>query len=357
MQIQRIKIYKHNLYIAIYFFFAFLFLLFIGIDAVEGKIDFEFYADSETYLENVQTNDSISDLLEKNPNLLGPSLILKLFNSSYFLVFLLHYLIVFYFVNSLYKLYAIKIKMLFLFLLISPIFFSSVLTINKEIISVLVITFLINYFKNRSIFLLIFAILVSFLVRWQMALFVSSAIIILNNINFLKRNKIVTLTFFLIGVSIIYSLNQSSFENINRIAEIGQEGSTEGSGFFSVLIEIQNSGPFGYFIVFLPKTLFLLLGSIARYYNFFDFTNLYNNVFVFSQSVVNAIIIFMLIKNRVSMNNIFLFLGITYCIIFSLSPIFSPRYFFPAYIYFVLALSSTSSPINLITIRHINEKK
>ena len=356
MQTQGAKIYKHNLYMANYFFFAFLFLIFIGIDAVEGKIDFEFYADSETYLEYVQTNSSISDLLEKNPNLLGPSLILELFNSSYILVFLLHYVIVFYFINTLYKLYDINIKMLFMFLLLSPMFFSSVLTINKEIISILVIAILMNYFKKRSIILLIFAILISFLVRWQMALFVLSATLLLSKLNFLKRNKILTLISFLLGISVIYSLNQSNFEDFNRVAEIGQEVSTEGSGLFSVLIGIQNSGPLGYFIAFLPKTLFLLIGLIARYYKFCDFTELYNNVFVFSQSVVNAIVIFFLIKNRVTVNNIFLFLGIIYCIIFSLSPIYSPRYFFPAYIFFLLALSSKNSSENLITIKYINEK-
>ena len=165
-----------------------------------------------------------------------------------------------------------------------------------------------------------------------------------------KEYKKTSLISFLLVISIFYGINQSNFDNIIKVAEIGQEADSDGSGFFSKLLEIQNSGILGYFIVFIPKTLFLLIGLIARYNKFLDFNDLYNNVIQFSQSVVNAIAIFIVIKKRVSLNNIFLFLGIIYCIIFALSPIYSPRYFFPFYIFLLLAISSTDSKLKSLTI-------
>ena len=331
---------KTDLKLYLYLFIAFIFLITVGISAIKGDIDFEFYADSETYIEFMAEKNSISEILLFNQNMLGPTVVLTALNESYIAVFLFNIFIVLYFYFTLTNNYKINKRYLFFFIVISPMFFSSVILINKEIISLLSIALFFKYYKNNSFSMLILSILISLLVRWQMTLFIICLTVMLSRWNPLKNYKLVMIVLFLLSISIVYYLNLASFERFNRVAELGAESADEGSGLFNTVLGIQNSNIFGYFIAFIPKFLFLFIGVLARYYKFFDFTEFYNNVIVFLQSVAHLIILYSIVKFKVKIDNIFLLAGFVYSIIFALSPIFAPRYFFPAYVLFALAVAS-----------------
>lgn len=346
---------KTDLKLYLYLFIAFIFLLTVGISAVKGDIDFEFYADSETYIQFMAEKESIAEILLIHPNMLGPTMVLSVLNESFIAVFLFNVFIVLYFYFSLTNNYNINKRYLFFFIAISPMFFSSVILINKEIISLLSIALFYKYYKNKSFIMLILSILISLLVRWQMTLFIVSVTLILASWNPLKNYKLALILLFLLSISVVYYLNLSSFEDFNKIADLGQETSDEGSGLFNVVLGIQNSNVLGYFIAFIPKFLFLFVGVLVRYYNFFDYGDFYNNVIVFLQSAAHFVILISMVKYKVKMDNIFLLGGIVYCIIFALSPIFAPRYFFPAYVLFAVAIASQIGAPTKVLSEKVNE--
>jgi hypothetical protein len=329
---------KADLKMWTYLIVGFFFLVTIGIKAVSGEIDFEFYADSETYHAFLEEGYGLREIVLLFPNMLGPSLILILFNNSFYLVFLFNVIILLFFYYTFANLFDINRNLFLFFIVISPIMFGSVIAINKEIVSLLVLALFFRYYKNRSYLALILALLTSFLVRWQMALFIVSLAALLSPLNPLRNRKFISSVVFLLMVSCMYYLNLARFDAFNRIAEMGADESSEGSGLYSLLIQLQNSNPLGYVLAFIPKTLFLFIGLIGRYYKFFDYSDFYNNVIVFSQSVVNFGTLIIAVKRKVKISNLFFFSAVIYCIIFCLSPIYSPRYLFPAYILLALAI-------------------
>ena len=329
---------KSTIYLTIFFGYTFLFLTFIGIDAIKGNIDFEFYADSETYMEMAAEGREYAEMLLINPNLIGPYTVLKLLGSNYYLVFILNWIIFCGFFIKVGNLYDLDRKVLLFFLFISPIMFGSLIGINKEIFSLLVLTNLLIFAKNRNYIYVILALLFSVLVRWQLSLFVVVFVAITHYFNPFKHKRLLSLLIFLTIVSITYPINLDAFEDVDSTAMMAMENRSEGSGLYSLLILIQNY-PFGYIFAFVPKMLFLFGGTIFRYYKFFDFTELYNNVFIFSQGVLNILALLMVLRRKLGLANDFIFMAVLYAMIFCLSPIYSPRYLFPCYILLICALS------------------
>lgn len=327
-----------NLYLWLFFIFCLIFLYTIGIDAMKGNIDFEFYADTETYMSISEENYSFQEILLINPNLIGPYTILRLLGNSYYFVFFLNFLIFSYFFLKLNKLYDLNRNLLLVLLIISPIMFGSLIGINKEIFSVLVIALMLVYHKKQKYIYIFLAFLLAFLVRWQMALFVLVYTVMTSKFNPIKDKFFLNVFVFLALVSILYPLNLSSFEDIDSVASEARDNKVEGSGLFSILISIQNY-PFGYLIVFIPKALFLLGGILFRFYKVFDFSDIYNNLFIFIQSLLSIILLVQIVRKKISIHNHFIYMGVLYCIIFCLSPIYAPRYLFPCYIFMALALS------------------
>lgn len=326
----------------VYLLYCFLFLITIGIPAVEGRIHLEFYADSETYLE-IGNDSSITfqNILLIQPNVLGQILILRFLQNSYVLVFIMNACIAYYFYHVVSTYFNLNRKILFTYLFISPMFFGSVVLINKEMISILALSFFFKYYHGKNFLYLLLAIVVSFFVRWQMALFIFVAAVTVGQLNFFKKWKTVTLLLCLFGVSLMYFLNKSSFQHVNDVLQVAKAGDTESkSGIFYTIMDIQNGSPIGYLLVFPFKAMHLFVGMVSKYMKFFDWSNMYNNTFIFSQSVMHFIVVINVIRKRIKFNNIFLFVAILYAIIFALTPIYSPRYFFPVYILLACAVAT-----------------
>ena len=340
MSVLQKKINKTDLRLYAYIGFVFVFFLVIGIRAVKGEIDFECFADSETYIEIAEMDWSLEEILLLNSNLLGPVVILRLLGSSYIAVFIINIMITLFMYKTMVKHYNLNRSILFIFLLISPIFFSSMLFINKEIIALLSITLLFLYIKKKNLIYLILALIVALIVRWQMALFVVLIALVLGKVNPLKNYKLASMLIFLLGVSIMYYLNQDQFHEVNNVLSKSEEQDKSGrSGLFYVLVRIQNASPIGYFLMFVPKALHLFVGMVSKYYKFFDFKNMYNNMFICGQAFVQLILIFRVFQQRIKLSNVFLFAAILYAVVFALTPIYSPRYFFPCYVMMAMALA------------------
>lgn len=315
-----------------------LFFVLIGNAALNGKVDLQFFADSLTYAsaaEEWRFGDFYS-LVGVNKNYLGPVLIFRalfmehwavlVFNAGLFLISL----------ALLGKNNLVDRRVLVFTLALSPITFSSLLSINKEILSLFVVALLICNISRKSFAITLFAIVVSFFVRWQMTVFVFALVLLDSRINPVFKSRWLTLIGALAGLSIVYPLTLSLFSHTDAVAALGAAES-EGSGLYSMMIKIQNMG--GYFIVFIPKVLQSMFGLAAKVGNI-DSLGFYNSIVVGLHSVVAFLLfLFLLVLRRFSLQNDAIFMAMLYCAIFGLSPIYAPRYYYPAFVMMCFALS------------------
>lgn len=329
---------KSNIFIYLYFIYAFAFLTIWGIDAFEQRIDFDFYADTDTYMEYAYYDYSISYLISNFPNLIGPLSILKLLGSNYYLVFALNISILMYFVYTVKKYYSLNHLYFVLLMVLSPMIFVSLIGINKEIISVFILSLLIRYEFSKNGFYIFFAFIASFLVRWQLAIFVLAIYFYFNFlVNYSNKKKLI---FTLLVFSAMYFLNKSRFYEVNQVAEEGSD-TNEGSGIYTALINIQNSNPLGYFMVFIPKFIFLYISKISKYSLLFDREDFHNNTIVLLQSALNAVtLVWVFLKNKWAVNNYLIISMLIYAIVFTLTPVYSPRYLFPVFIYSLIFIAN-----------------
>lgn len=347
----KLNIFATDLMFYMFLMLAFVFLLLVGIPAINQEIDFQFYADTTTYLELAESNLTMKEIFLLGINLSGPVLLLRLVNNSHVIIFLIQILIAIYFYKTIINYYHIKRRTLFIYLLISPIFFSSIILINKEIYALLVISLILRYDKTQNYYYLLLSLLVAPLVRWQMLLFTIVLISFLS-IKPLKKHPFRYILLMLACISMIYYFSIDSFKHFNEVLELARiTREDSGGGSFFVLMDIQNSNPFGYFFAMLPKFIHMYLALIMRYANFFDFSNFYNNVVIFSQVlcqwIVSVHIFIKFRKKSLNLKSVFLVSAIIYVVIFSLSPIYSPRYFFPVYLMLAIFVSEKNVDNNV----------
>ncbi len=314
----------------------FAFLNIWGIDAVEGRNAFEFFADSETYIMFARGRLSLSEMMQFNPNLFGPVFIVRALFTSYNLIFVLQAIIFFHSFHLITKYYNVNSYLLLFLWCISPIMLFSIVTINKEIYSVYSLCFLLAYLRNKNSSYLFIAIFLGSLVRWQLILFLIIVYILLRTKPFSKQ-KTLSVIVFLVVISTVVPLASGVFKDYYAISHFGQS-KENGTGLFYLLNMIQ-SNFLGYLIAFIPKMFFELFGAMSKINRFGDSNGFYNYTIVTIQAFLYLYIILCCIYKRIKLNNELVILGLIYCIIFNLSPVFSPRYFFPLYIILSIAVS------------------
>lgn len=334
----RVAIRTSTLLLAFFSLFSVVFYIFVGRHALSGDIDFQFYADSLSY-ERIYRElnlNSLSELVTFDANFLGPLLVLDMFRGSREWVLLFNIFILFlvvWLVRACLELNASKFLLLFF---LSPFTFSSLQSINKEILSILCVALVVAWSVRGHFIYLLSALLCSILVRWQLSLFVIAVAASLSSLNPLRRNRYLYIFLVLIFVSCVYPQVSGYFERVNEIAG---DGSLEqsGSGLYSLFNSLQQSG--GYFLVFVPKALQAMYGMVFKIGDVFnpDGGFFYNRVMVTTHCVVAFLLfLYTLFKGRLRLSNDFVFIAVVYCVIFVLSPIYAPRYFYP--VFFLLCL-------------------
>lgn len=336
------------IYILFYVIGLFLFLNIWGIDLLEAGADYQFYADSRTYMELANDKMGLLEMIILNPNLIGPVYIARSLLCDYNLIFIFQSLVFFFSYKLITNHYEVKRYQLLLLWCLSPILMISILSINKEIFALYSLCLFLAYNKNRKVSYLLFSIGVGLLVRWQHVLFIVLAAILISKINVIREHKKTQLIVLLLGISLLYPLMQSfsSFSSLNEISEIMTE-QENGSGINSMMIQMQNK-PFGYVLVFIPKLLLLMFGLFMKIQLFGNKADFHNYTVVMSQCFFYLLIIVLAIIKRVKVNHLTVFLALLYCIIFNLTPIFAPRYLFLFYILMTIAVTEKGHSKSLL---------
>lgn len=344
-----LKVKKTTLVLVLYFFVAsFVFIYFVLPVFLYGKEEvIQLWADSLTY-QKIATGeiDYGIYLITFDYNLLGPQIILKLLQTNPVFVFIFNCII---FVTSFRMLrnnFSINSGKLLFFLLLSPVLFSSLLTVNKEIISMLCIVLLLMYYKKSKSVYFLSSLALSILVRWQLTIFVIVFFIISSKINIFRRKRILVALCILFLLSIFYPLFLP-IENIDMLVRASTElNIDETRGSFAFLLDIQRHVG-GYVLVMIPKALHLIFASSSKVDQLLDPTkDFYNAYITYFQSVVFGVLtIAACLTKKATLKDGIIYMMLIYLMIFCLTPVYMPRYLFPVYILLSVILSRNVSSV------------
>jgi hypothetical protein len=312
--------------------------LVVALPVLRGDMQFKFYVDTMTYERIARTMPLSFDLVQIGVNLFGPVLVLNVLGGNRFLVYLFN-------VACLVAAFAIvvrtfpvsRLRLLF-YLTLTPLMFTSLLSINKEIMAVAAIAFFAAYYASGRRWQLAVALATSFLVRWQMTLFMLVFMGMASPLNPFRRRRFLSVLVLTVAISIVYVQNLATFRRLDQVAALGAREAVEGSGLYSAFISVQNS--YGYFLVFLPKTLHQMIGPLSRVDKVTDMSNFFNNDVLFFHSLATLSLLFAaLLRRRIRLDLDPVYIAAVYAAVFGLSPIFSPRYFLPIYVLMAIALA------------------
>lgn len=315
-----------------------LFLAISGIDALEGRNDLQFYADSSTYHKIVSGEhvlfDSRADLVSVAANFLGPWLILNLLSNNYTLVLLFNHILFLIFIVRVSSIFKLDSFRLLLFLIINPITLSSLLSVNKEIISLMALMFLLLYLVRGRWLDLLMAISISLLVRWQLMLFILSIVVIYPLIKSAVHYRVTLFIALLITISLAYMYTSDALSAVRDNFLLAAD-KHDGSGLWIKLNDIQENG--FYFLAFMFKSLHLLFGLSTNLLGVLTPENFYNDVIQVLNSIAFLIMLALNFRaKKVSASNDLFYISLVYLAIFVLSPIYSPRYLYPVYALWVV---------------------
>lgn len=327
-----------------------VFLFVVGIDALEGRSDFHFYADSSTYHEAARGDlagiENPADLIGIAGNFLGPLLVLRLTGDNYYLVLLANATMMFLSVASIAKTLKLDSLRLAVLLLLNPLTVSSLLAVNKEILSLVFVALLLRALVSRSWWLIGAAALLSILVRWQLAVFLITFYFAVSPANPFRRKRLRTILFLLVGLSVLYLQLSTVFESI-RFTFAASAAEYEGSGFYEWLQGWQEAG--AYWIIFPLKALHLLFGMGLRFDRLLAPEDVYNDVWQLLHSTMTLVLFIALVKQRLfKLEHDLIYISVFYLAIFAMSPIYTPRYFYPLYVFWAAALASRAPIVHLL---------
>lgn len=313
-----------------YVIFVFFFFVQIAIPVLNDRMDFQFYSDSKTY--EYEATDYSKELITVGGNFFGPVMILRLLGPQNYIAIFFFNLIVFF--VSLYfftRDRRLDLKIFLPLILLSSITFTSIMSINKEIISLLFSSILIYNHERKKLKYILFLFVLSYFVRWQLTLFYIVYLLIFSNINFINNRKLMIIVL-LVSISIFLFLFGDIFETVFSIYERVKDDYVEGGGSFNLIMNIQSQ--YGYVLAFPLKTLHLLVGMLSRYRTVFDFTDVYNNLILYLQCILNAIVLYKTFQYRLyRLSYDYFYIAVIYCIIFAITPVYASRYFYPAIIF------------------------
>lgn len=327
-----------------YFALAIAFFFVMGDAMLDGESNIQFFADSSTYEQAAIDLKGLTslELVILNPNYFGPITILDLMNGSRWGVLTLNLTIFTLSISFINKAVPLNRNLFIILMILNPMTFSSLLSINKEIFSLLTVALLIYGINKRSLPALIACAVASFLVRWQLSLFVIVFLGLISPFNPLRHRLFLTFLISITTVSILYYLAlPSMLSHTNEVAELGAEN-WEGTGLWGKFLDVQNSG--GYFLVFIPKLLQAMFGILVYINKILNPPEFYNYVVVMLHSLVTLfVLVYAFIQGKLKLTNNAFYMAMIYSLVFGLTPIYAPRYFYPVFVLLCILVAEKSS--------------
>lgn len=316
--------------------------LVVALPTLRGEMKLEFYVDTDTYEPLARTMPLTFDLISVGANLFGPLLILKVLGGDRFLVYLFNVVCLTAAFAVVVRTFPVNRVQFLFYLMLTPLMFTSLLSINKEIVAVAAIAFFAAYYRSGRRWQLVVGLITSFLVRWQMTLFMLTFMAVASPLNPWRRRRLLSVFLLTAAISVVYVHNLRTFQRLDQVALLGAQQATEGSGLYRIFQTAQNH--YGYVLVFIPKTLHQMVGPISRVDRVTEVENFFNNDVIFSHCVATVILLLVALwRRRIRLDLDPIYIAVVYAAVFGLSPIFSPRYFLPIYVLVAIAISLRSA--------------
>ena len=177
------------------------------------------------------------------------------------------------------------------------------------------------------------------LARWQLTVFC----VVLLGLYFVRNfNRYAVAAALLFAVSVSYFLMMDFLRPVLESAEASTALYTEGSGLFERLNDLQNDGL--YFLVAPVKAAHLLFSLGFKIDGIQNPIVVYNDQIVATYCLVNMLLFASLVATRrLTLKNDLIAISVVYLIVFALTPIYAPRYFYPVTVIWALALANVKS--------------
>jgi hypothetical protein len=325
-------------------------LLLVALPVLRGEMRLEFYADTDVYEPLARSMPLSFDLISVGANLFGPLLVLKVLGGDRFLVYLFNVVCLAAAFAVVTRTFPVNRLQFLFYLMLTPLMFTSLLSINKEIVAVAATAFFASYYYSGRRSQLVVGLIASCLVRWQMLLFMVTFMVMASPLNPFRRRRFVSALLLTVAISVVYARNLTTFEQLNQLALLGAQEYVEGSGLYGFFLTVQNH--YGYFLVFLPKTLHQMLGLLTRADQVTEVEHFFNNDVMFFHSVASLVLLLVAAwRRRIRLDLDPVYIAVVYAAVFALSPIFSPRYFLPIYVLLAIAVALRADPDTVVDSR------
>lgn len=317
--------------------------------ALHQQSPYRLWADSQFYLwmaglapANPYGIDSgeIPGLLSVGANLLGPMLIAKVLRQDT-LILLFNYVLLLVAIHYCRKGRRLNTPLFTFLLLINPVTITSLLAINKEILSILSAAMLCCYVERerRSKFLLCALLTIALLARWEQMILTVLFLTLTNKRSPLSKRPIGILVLVIAGVTVLYPLMANSVTQL-AFGDQGAQGHT-----VAMLTSMQ--AHYLYFVAAIPKAILGLVGTIVVFVRPSDLpsTDVYNLVLMPISALLNLFVIaWAAIAGKIRLSDDITLFACLCAFMFTIPPIALVRYLIPVYMVAAL-LVATPAPV------------
>ena len=339
------------IFLLAYFAFALVFLYLVAIPYLEmGDLDApKLFADSITYQNMCKDAVGWDDYYWIRDA--GPCLEAISIGDKYFIVFLFNSFLIFQTIRTLAHNYSLKLFSVAFLILINPITFLSLFSINKEVFSIYAISLTLSTFKSHRLMYVPFAIFFAAMARLPLLLVILIFFIVFFSAKAMPsftKLKIGKLTGFLMIMSVASSVRILLGDSIafNVLGDISDDPNISISTLYSLKIEEMAHVGF-YAVVYLIRLSLNLFGAIPNlFYATFQTHGVYYYIGVIGSSLIflfysilAAVSRFQRIYSlpeRFWIANLFFVYTMTFCI----SPVIQHRYFYPLLPIFIIAIAA-----------------
>ena len=325
-----------------------MFLLFEWVaPSLDGRVDQHIAADSSTYmhfadvLREGRPDPEVIAALYTFPNTLWTPVLLAWALKGTFAIAVADYAMFFLALFLLKRSFTFSTGMFLSLLLLNATTTISLLSVNKEIIDLLVISMFLFARRKGNTPLLLFAILLAVLNRFEVSLVLVLFMVVESKMNPLRHRRIATTVAVLIALSVLLPLAAS-----HTLAMKFEEASGSNTIAFLDTLEVH----YMYGLAVFPKiaeNLFAELLNVSKWMTSYSLSDLANSYIVFSNNLATLIVLIVLLRERaLTLRSDLIYFALMGCVVMAISLVVQPRYFYFVYVLLCLRAAIPKSSLN-----------
>lgn len=326
-------------FLTIYVIFSFWIFFSWVAPSLDGHIDMRIAADSSTYLYFADTlregrpDPEVYAALATFPNTLWLPVFLAFVLKSTFAIAIANYAMFFIAIFLLNRTFSISLGIFVALLLLNATTTISLLSVNKEIVDLLVVSIFFFARKKESWILIILSLLLALFNRYEVCLVLMLYLATASKINFWRRRRGATLVGLMIALSIVLPLFASQTLEAHFM-----EASSSTTVTFLDILEMH----YLFAISVIPKVaenFFAELINVSKWTTAYGLTDIANSYILLSNNLAMLIVFFILFKKRAfTLKSDLIYFASLGCVIMAISLVIQPRYFY--FIYVVLCIQA-----------------